>query len=215
MLEAASGKLVKVVFSAADLVLDVQFSADGKLLAAACADGSIRIFSFPAATKKLQIDNHADWVNAVAFSPDGGLIASASRDKSAKVFDATSGEILSTYNGHGVGVFGVVFSADGKTVFTAGQDRKIHVWLAQDAAQSRKQSDAKKQAEITGFGKEAYRLARGDGSLFSCSADGLIREHALSDRKELRTYTGLGIGLTRWRRIRARSAWRAGRSTGV
>ncbi len=192
LLEAASGKLVKVVFSAADLVLDVQFSTDGKTLAAAGADGSIRLFNFPAATKKLQIDNHADWVNAVAFSPDGSLLASASRDKSAKVFDAVSGEILTTYNGHGVGVFGAVFSADGKSVFTAGQDRKIHVWLAHDAAQSRKQSDAKKQAEITGFGKEAYRLARGDGSLFSCSADGLIREHALSDRKERRTYLGLG-----------------------
>ena len=192
LFESATGKLQKVVFSAADLVLDAQFSKDGKTLAAASADGSIRLFNFPAATKKLQIDNHADWVNAIAFSPDSGFIASASRDKSAKVFDAVSGEIVSTYNGHGAGVFGVVFSADGKEVFTAGQDRKIHVWLGLDAAQSRKQSDAKKQAEITGFTKEAYRLARGATALFSCSADGLIREHALADRKEIRTYSGLG-----------------------
>ena len=192
VLETASGKLIKIPVSTADLVLDVQFSPDGKFLAAASADGSIRLFDFPALSKKLQIDNHADWVNAIAFSPDGTLLASASRDKSAKVFDRSSGEILSTYNGHATAVFGIAFSADGKQVFSAGLDRKVHVWLSHDAAQSRKQSDAKKQFELTGYTREPYRLARSETSLFSTSADGLIREYAFTDRKLLRTYSGLG-----------------------
>ena len=111
---------------------------------------------------------------------------------SSDLFDTANGEIVSNYSGHGGPVAAVAFSSDGKTVFSAGQDKKIHVWQALDAAQSRKQSDAKKQSEMTGVAKDTVRLVVSDGSLFSCAGDGAIRQHSISDRKEIRSFAGLG-----------------------
>lgn len=180
LFEADTGKLLKVMGAHGDVVQDVNFSPDGAVLAAASADTTIALYDAATGARRRVIANHADAVAGVAFSPDGKRLASASLDKSAKVFDATSGELVSTYNGHGAGVFSVAFG-DATQVLTAGRDKKIHVWNP---------SDGKKVSEITGFGHEVFKLVLAGDAIFSCSADGTARQHALVDRKEQRSYAG-------------------------
>ncbi|MDA1055848.1 MAG: protein kinase [Planctomycetota bacterium] len=119
-------------------VSSVAFSPDGKRLASASGDQTVKVWDVTGGQKTLTLTGHSSFVYCVAFSPDGKWLASASRDKTIKVWDATSGQKALTLRGHtnGVrtlgpsGVLSVAFSPDGKRLASASQDRTVKVWDA-------------------------------------------------------------------------------------
>lgn len=162
-------------------MFSVCFSPDGAWLAAAGADNTIRLFETASRRERRVIQAHADWIMALAVSADGRHLASASRDRTARLFDSASGELEATYPDHGAPVCAVAFGEKDRRIYSGGRDRRIVAWSA---------ADAKKLGEISGFDEEVTRLLVGDGQLFSASADRQVRQHALPDRKLVRTYTG-------------------------
>ena len=181
LLDMRKGEVARVMASLPDIVLDVKFSPDGSRLAIGGTDNSIRVLDVAGGREQLRIDQHADWVMSVAWNHDGTELASASRDRSARVFNAKTGELEHSYLGHNLAVSSVAFSADGKTVFTAGRDKKIHSWAAKDA---------KKIGEITGFDDDILRIVVAGGSVWSCGADKLVRQHAIEGASLVRAYGG-------------------------
>jgi len=177
-----SGTLQTNVLRTSDELLVVSFSPDDKLLACAGTDNAIHIFRAESLEPSLTIQQHADWVTALAFNPNGTQIASASRDRTARVYNTTSGNLETTYTGQNAPLYAVAFLPDGN-VASAGRDKTIHTWDAKEG---------KKKGEITGFGSEIEALLPMKEVFFSASADGLVKQHALSDRKLLHTFTGHG-----------------------
>jgi WD40 repeat protein len=158
------------------MMLAVSFNANGTRLAAGGTDNAIRIWDTASGRQERLIEQHADWVMALAFNHADTLLASASRDKSVRLFDPTTGEMEHSYLEHGDAVFGVAFSSDDKSVYSCGRDKRIHVWSVKEA---------KKNAQISGFEEEVYRVIVTAQHIFSCSADKRVRQHATADKNEL------------------------------
>ncbi|MFA0768259.1 MAG: hypothetical protein OXFUSZZB_001587 [Candidatus Fervidibacter sp.] len=84
---AENGQRVRTLGGMKEPVLDVAWSADGKLLAAAVADGTVRLYDADG-NLRATFQGHSDWVNAVAFHPDGMRLASASSDGTVRLWHA-------------------------------------------------------------------------------------------------------------------------------
>jgi len=84
---AENGQRVRTLGGMKEPVLDVAWSADGKLLAAAVADGTVRLYDANG-NLRATFQGHSDWVNAVAFHPDGMRLASASSDGTVRLWHA-------------------------------------------------------------------------------------------------------------------------------
>ena len=181
LIDLERGDKVASALTTADVVLDVAFDRTGKLMAAGGADHSISIFSVPDGKRLQHIEQHADWVMDVAFSDDGKRLASASRDRSARVYDVSDGSLLATYYGHNTSVYAAGFKPDGGLILSGGSDKSIHVWDPKDG---------KKKDAMSGFGDEIYAIHATDEFVFSCSADKVVRQHAIKGHKLVREFKG-------------------------
>jgi WD40 repeat protein len=73
------------------VVTSVAFSSDGKTLASASRDKTVRLWNVKDGTQTQKLEGHEDWVTSVAFSIEGGTLASASDDKTVRLWNVKDG----------------------------------------------------------------------------------------------------------------------------
>jgi WD40 repeat protein len=112
-------------------------SADGKLLAAGCADKSVRFWDLPARKELFAVKDLPDPVNSVGFSPDGKTLAAACgrRDSWAQpvgngvvvLVDVAGRKVRDALHQTGE-PRAVGFSPDGKTLAVGGTESVVRLY---------------------------------------------------------------------------------------
>jgi WD40 repeat protein/tRNA A-37 threonylcarbamoyl transferase component Bud32 len=145
----------------------VAFSPDGKWLALASADKTVKVWDLSDNAALRQsvpsfiLSGHTAWVYDATFSPDGKRLASASRDNTVKVWDLETRRVILTHLGHTQDVLSVRFSPDGCLLASASSDTTARVW---DASTGREVCILRGHAQIVrtvAFSPDGARLATG------------------------------------------------------
>src|SRR5205807_2107739 len=105
-------------------VRSLTVSPDGKLLASAAQDWTVRLWDGATGKEKIALKGHPEGAQSVVFSPDGKLLASAGGDKVVRVWDVATGKETAVLKGHTDCVFSLAFSPDGKLLASGGLDNK-------------------------------------------------------------------------------------------
>jgi hypothetical protein len=151
-----------------DRVRGVCFSPDGRRLASAADDHTVRVWDAASGAELFCLRGHERRVYGVCFSPNGRL-ASAADDHTVRVWDAASGAELFCLRGHERRVYGVCFSPDGRRLASAAADKTVRVWDVEHGG--------REVACLRGHGWEVTSVAFSpDGRrLVSGSADRTVR----------------------------------------
>lgn len=94
--DATTGREIGALKPHGKGVAQVALSRDGRLLASASTDNTIKIWDVSAQRELRLLNGHKSNINSLAFSPDGRLLASAGDDGGTFLWDTATGEHLLT-----------------------------------------------------------------------------------------------------------------------
>ncbi|XP_054168312.1 lissencephaly-1 homolog isoform X1 [Oppia nitens] len=111
-----------------DVVQDLAFNSNGKLLASCSADMTIKLWDFQTYQNIKTLHGHDHNVTSVTFLPAGDHLVSCSRDKTVKMWEVMTGYCIKTFSGHRDWVKSVRVHKDGALMATCSKDHTIIVW---------------------------------------------------------------------------------------
>jgi RNA polymerase sigma factor (sigma-70 family) len=176
------------------------FSPDGKLLAVAHSDGTVRFYDLATGQERMPrlgpeqprppagdvkaVPGQPMAIRCLAFSPDGSILASGDASSSSPplaaihLWDASRGRELHRMPAHSGYVASLSFAPDGKVLASTGAESVVRLWDVATGREAFPQS---------GHGSAIRTLAvsPADGTVFTGGDDGTIRHWDLPSGREL------------------------------
>lgn len=167
LVDAATGELRHVLPGHDDVVAAVAWRFDGKQLASASYDRTVR--TWDASGKRLNtFTHHSDFALTVGYSPDGKTLYTGSKDRSVRVLDANTGASKFTYSDRDDDVLTLAVHPDGKAVVASGLTPTLSWWDVTNSSKLR---------GIGGHRGAVYEVAfdRKGTTLISAGEDGTLK----------------------------------------
>lgn len=111
-----------------DLILDLAFSPDGKILATCSYDTQVKLWDVVNGKLLHTFKDHSDSVYGVAFHPQGKMLATCAADRTVKVWEVATAKLLFTFSESTDWNYAVAWRPNGKHLAAAGVDKSIRVW---------------------------------------------------------------------------------------
>jgi len=172
-----------------DAVQDAELSPDGRWLATASYDRSIRLWKVADHSLVWSNSVHNGAVFDLAFDPSGAVLASASADQTVKLWRVRDGLRLDTLNQPQGDLNRVLFTPDGQHVLAVGADRRIHQWRFVS-----RETPALNPVVTARFAHDAgivsMALSRDGRHLVTGAIDRSLKQWRLPELQEVASWTG-------------------------
>ncbi|XP_029175759.1 notchless protein homolog 1 [Nylanderia fulva] len=110
------------------LINDVKFSPNGRIIASASFDKSIKLWESNTGTYIASLRGHVQAVYSLAWSADSRLLVSGSADSTLKVWNMKTNKLSQDLPGHADEIYAVDWSPDGLRVASGGKDKVLRLW---------------------------------------------------------------------------------------